>query len=93
MTFFCTVKLVHIISNLNVEGAELMLKRLASDPLFRAQGFEHHIVSLRDEGVLGPILKAKGVTVHALNADDVASMPLVFFRLWCLIHRTIPDVV
>jgi hypothetical protein len=93
MTTFCTVKLVHIISNLNVGGAELMLKRLASDPLFRDQGLEHHIVSLRDEGVLGPILKAQGVTVYALNAGHVALMPLAFFRLWRLIRRTKPDVV
>ena len=50
---------LHVISNLNVGGAELMLKRLVPDPLFRADRFEHHIVSLRDEGVLGPILKDK----------------------------------
>lgn len=84
---------LHVISNLNVGGAELMLKRLVSDPLFRGQGLEHHIVSLRDEGVLGPVLKAQGVTVHALNAGHVALMPLAFFRLWRLIGRTKPDVV
>jgi glycosyltransferase involved in cell wall biosynthesis len=87
------VRLVHIISNLNVGGAELMLKRLASDPLFRTQGLEHHVVSLRDEGVLGPILKAQDVKVHALHASHVALMPLAFFRLWRLIRRTKPDVV
>jgi glycosyltransferase involved in cell wall biosynthesis len=84
---------LHVISNLDVGGAELMLKRLASDPLFRAQGLEHHIVSLRDDGVLGPALKAQGVTVYALNACHVALMPLIFFRLWSLIRRTKPDVV
>lgn len=84
---------LHVISSLNVGGAELMLKRLVSDPLVRAQEFEHHIVSLRDEGVLGPELKAQGVRVIALNAGHVALMPLVFLRLWCLIRRTKPDVV
>lgn len=87
------MRVLHIISNLNIGGAELMLKRLVSEPLFRAQGLEHHIVSLLDEGVLGPVLKAQGVTVHALNAGHVALMPLVFFRLWRLIRRTKPDVV
>ncbi len=70
-----------------------MLKRLASDPLFQAHGLENHIVSLRDEGILGAVLKARGVTVHALNAGHVALMPLAFFRLWRLIRHTKPDVV
>lgn len=87
------MRCLHIISNLNLGGAELMLKRLASDPLFRAQGLEHHIVSLRDEGVLGMALKAQGVTVNALNTGHFALMPLAFFRLWRLIRRTKPDVV
>jgi glycosyltransferase involved in cell wall biosynthesis len=84
---------VHVISNLNIGGAELMLKRLVTDPLFRAQGFEHRIVSLSDEGVLGASLKAHGVTVDVLNAGHVALMPLAFFRLWRLICHTKPDVV
>lgn len=91
--FLIIMRCLHIISNLNVGGAELMLKRLVSDPLFRAQGLEHHIVTLRDEGVLGPLLKAQGVTVHALNAGHIALMPLAFFRLLRLIRRTKPDVV
>lgn len=87
------MRILHIISNLNVGGAELMLSRLVSDPLFRAQGLEHHIVSLRDEGVLGPVLKAQGVMVHVLNAGHVALMLLAFFPLSRLIRRTKPDVV
>ena len=84
---------IHIISSLGVGGAELMLKRLASDPLFRTQGVEHHIISLRGAGALGPALKAQGVTVHALNAGHIVLIPLAFFRLWKLILRTKPDVV
>ncbi len=97
-TFFIRILIypvlcLNVISNLNVGGAELMLKRLASDPLFRDQRLEHQIVSLLDEGVLGPILKAQGVKVHTLNARHIALMPLAFFRLWRLIRRTKPDVV
>jgi glycosyltransferase involved in cell wall biosynthesis len=88
-----SVLVLHVISNLNIGGAELLLKRLASDPLFCAQGIEHQVVSLRDEGVLGPALKAQGVTVRALNAGHVALMPLAFFRLYRQIRRTKPDVV
>lgn len=87
------MRCLHIISNLNIGGAELMLNRLVLNPLFRIHGFEHHIVSLRDEGDLGPALKARGVIVHALNLGHIGSMPLAFVRLWRLIRRIKPDVV
>lgn len=70
-----------------------MLKRLATDPIFGNHGIEHDVISLRDEGVLGPVLKAQGVMVHVLNAGHVALMLFAFFRLSRQIRRTKPDVV
>lgn len=87
------MRCLHIISNLNVGGAELMLKRLVSAPLFQDHGLEHYIVSLSDEGDLGSALKAQGVTVHALNVVHITSIPIAFFRLWALIRRIKPDLV
>ena len=84
---------LHVISSLSIGGAELMLKRLVSDPLFQVQGVEHQVISLLDEGSLGPGLQAQGIAVYALNAGQAWLMPLALFRLWSLIRRTKPDVV
>lgn len=87
------MRVLHIISNLNVGGAELMLQRLVSASFFQIHGVEQHIVSLRDEATLGPALKAQGVTVYALNLGQAWLIPLAVFRLWVLIRLIKPDVV
>lgn len=87
------MRILHIISNLNVGGAESMLKRLVLEPSFEDQGVSHYIISLRDEGILGQALKARGVSVHALHVRYPWVFPLCFFRLWALIRLIKPDVV
>lgn len=85
--------IMHIISNLNIGGAELMLGRVATDPYFKVKCVNHHVVSLRDLGDLGVSLKANGVNVHTLNAENPLQLLFAFFRLWRLIRSTKPDVV
>lgn len=59
------IRALHVITGLNVGGAEATLEKLIehSD---RAR-FEHIVVSLMDLGVIGERLGAHGVEVHALD--------------------------
>ena len=83
-------KIVHIIIGLNTGGAELMLKKLI-DATY--QDFDYTVVSLTDLGVIGPLLKEDGITVHTLGLKNVLLMPFVFIKLVFLLLKIKPDVV
>ena len=85
--------IVHIISNLNIGGAELMLYRLVTSPIFVSNDVQHVVISLKDEGEVGKILKAQGVFVHTLNLKNKFLFIQYFFRLFRLIRILKPQVV
>lgn len=86
------MKVLHIIIGLDVGGAELMLKRLVeSDPSNHA--YRHAVVSLTDLGSLGEQIQSNGVEVYTLGMRTVFDIPLVLWRLICLIRATKPDIV
>ena len=86
------MKVLHIISNLGVGGAETMLKRLVeSDPVSILHTV---IVSLTTLGVIGELLRNQGVKVHTLNlSSNGLNLPMVLWRLILLIRRFKPDIV
>jgi hypothetical protein len=56
---------MHVITGLSTGGAETMLLKLLS----AASGsMEHVVVSLGDEGTIGPRIAALGVPVHCLGS-------------------------
>jgi glycosyltransferase involved in cell wall biosynthesis len=59
------VKIIHIISGLSAGGAERALYNLLAGGL--AQRFENAVISLRDEGAYGRLIRALDVQVHALH--------------------------
>ena len=74
------MKTLHIITGLDVGGAETVLKRLIEFDI--ANRDDIVVVSLTSLGVIGEILRGQGVTVQALN---MSSSPLGFFTaLWQL---------
>ncbi len=74
------MKILHIISGLNVGGAETVLKRLIEFDTVNSDDVV--IISLSSLGVIGEKLRNQGKTVHALN---MSSPPLGFFTaLWQL---------
>ena len=72
-------KIIHIITGLEVGGAEQMLKRLLlSDP----HSIDNVLViSLSGLGTIGKTLQAQGFTVHALNFSRLSAIPANFWAL------------
>lgn len=83
-----TKKCLHIITGLGRGGAEVALYNLLS-----ASDWQHEVVSLMDAGKYGPLMRAKGVTVHTLDMKSGRMTLRGLATLWKLIRRAKPDVV
>jgi len=79
----------HIITGLNVGGAELVLAKLVRT----ANGFTHSVVSLTDGGVIGDALAREGVPVHHLGMRKDPRGLLDMARLGSAIQGLQPDMV
>ncbi|WP_367103881.1 glycosyltransferase family 4 protein [uncultured Psychrobacter sp.] len=86
------MKIVHIIIGLNVGGAELMLKRLVLHSQ-KTNQFQHSIISLTDDGVIGSDLQDQGIEVHSLGMSSTITVPRTMARLRKLLKNLQPDVV
>ena len=82
---------MHVITGLDVGGAEAMLQKLIehSD---RAR-FEHIVISLMDLGIIGERLKKQGVEVHALGGPRGYPTWRVIRGLMMLARQTRPTIV
>jgi len=86
------VNVVHIISGLGRGGAEMMLWRLITAR--ERQGAIHHtVVSLTTKGAYGPMLEARGITVHALGMSRLRHLIPAFLALVRLLRDSRPDLV
>lgn len=82
---------LHIIADLNVGGAETMLKRLIeSDPVAVPNTV---VVSLTTLGSIGESLRAQNVKVHALGMSSPLDAPIILWRLVRLIRQYRPRIV
>lgn len=86
------VRVLHVISGLNIGGAELMLKRLIESQLESPQ-YQHMVVSLTELGVIGPQLQAKGVRVVDLQMKGFTSTLSALYHLYSLIREYSPAIV
>jgi glycosyltransferase involved in cell wall biosynthesis len=86
------MKIVHIISSLEVGGAEMMLKRLIEAHQGQLS-YRPVIVSLTDMGRLGSQLQANGVEVYALGMRSAFDSLRVLWSLMQLIRTIQPDIV
>lgn len=86
------MRLLHIITGLDSDGAERMLQRLIEshndNPRFR-----HTVCSLTTQGQLGAQMRARGVEVHVLDMRSPAGIPRAVWQLVHLIRRVHPDIV
>jgi glycosyltransferase involved in cell wall biosynthesis len=87
-----TLRVLHVISGLDVGGAEMTLYRLVSRHSDEF-GAEHIIVSLTKEGPVGQRLLNSGFEVIALDLKGFSNLFLVLIKLIRLIHRKKPDIV
>ncbi len=83
------MKILHIITGLGQGGAEAVLYRLVG----ASSEAEHVVVSLRDEGVYGPLIRRLGVDVHTLDFPRGSLSLRGLHRLWRLILANKPDVI
>jgi len=84
------MRILHIITDLNLGGAEMMLYRLVQTPELRH--CSHEVVSLTDLGVMAERLQELGIKPHALRMSRLPD-PMRVLRLAALIKEMRPAVV
>jgi len=84
------MRVMHVITGLSTGGAETMLLKLLS----AASGnMEHVVVSLGDEGTIGPRIAALGVPVHCLGLRRDAPNPFRALSILPLARRIAPQLI
>lgn len=87
------IEVVHVITDLGQGGAEAMLEKLILTSRAVTPEIGHRVVSLRSTGTVGERLIAAGVSVEALGASGLLSLPACLRRLTALLTRTAPRTV
>ena len=85
------VNIIHVITSLNVGGAETMLNRLLKS--MDSGRFENQVVSLIRPGPIGERIQALGVPVFSLNMWPGRLSLDALFGLTRLLRRINPDLV
>jgi glycosyltransferase involved in cell wall biosynthesis len=84
------MRVMHVITGLSTGGAETMLLKLLS----AASGnMDHVVVSLGDEGTIGPRIAALGVPVHCLRLKRNAPNPFRALSILPLARRINPQLI
>src|SRR5260370_6436944 len=84
------MRILHVITDLNLGGAEMMLYRLLQLP--QPASWEHRVVSLTGLGVIADRLRQLGIESQALEMSRFPN-PLKLFRLAKIIRDFRPAVV
>lgn len=85
------VRVVHVITGLQVGGAELTLHRLVQH--LRTAGYSSEVVSLAPPGPVAARIAALGVPVHSLEVTSAMAVATAVVRLVRLLRRLRPEVV
>jgi glycosyltransferase involved in cell wall biosynthesis len=85
------MKVIHIIVDLDVGGAELMLDRLIGADLMTVKTTV--VISLTSLGLVGESLRDRGVCVHTMGMSSFLQFPLVLWQLIKLIRKYQPTNV
>ncbi|MEX0382536.1 glycosyltransferase [Spiribacter sp. 1M153] len=83
--------ILHVITGLSTGGAERALFNVLSGGL--ANRFHSSVVSLRDEGRIGPRIRELGIPVHSLGMRAGMPTPGAIARLRRVISATGPDMI
>ena len=84
------MKIAHIITGLNVGGAEMMLYKVLQHS--SGKEFQHEVISLTDVGLVGEKIQKLGVPVRALEMRGF-DLPIVVIRLALWLRESNPDIV
>ncbi len=85
------LRIVHVITELATGGAERTLYRLISGT--NGEAIENSVVSLTDEGEIGPLLRASRVPVQCLGMRRGVPAPRALFRLHAILERDRPAIL
>jgi glycosyltransferase involved in cell wall biosynthesis len=85
------MKVVHVITGLNVGGAERTLYNLLSGGL--GSPAQTTVISLLDEGFFGPLLQESGVSVLTLGLSRLTRLTSAIPRLRQLLGDLQPDLI
>jgi glycosyltransferase involved in cell wall biosynthesis len=85
------IKVLHIINDLSIGGAEMMLYKLLSG--MNGERFSPVVISLKDHGKLRERIKALGVPVYSLMMKQGMPNPASFWRLVRLVRKVKPDLI
>lgn len=84
------MRIYHIISSLDVGGAEVSLKKLV---LRKKVDVEVKVIVLNEIGIVGKEIVESGVEVISFPLKNVFSLPLAVYKLSVLLKRGSPDIV
>lgn len=85
------IRIIHIINDLNIGGAEMMLCKLLSEA--DRKRFDLVVVSLRNRGQLNRRIGALGIPVYSVAMRLPLPTPTSCWRLIRLIRRLDPDLI
>lgn len=85
------MRLLYIISDLSVGGAEMMLYKLLTET--DRDRFEPVVISLVDRGALRARIEGLGIAVHTVKMKSGVPSPIGFWRLARMVKTLKPDLV
>jgi glycosyltransferase involved in cell wall biosynthesis len=87
------MRVVHVISSLEVGGAERMLERLILSMQSEQNSIENIVISLSSGGLVGANLRQQGVEVIELKLGSFVALPLAIYKLARLFRVLRPAIV
>jgi len=85
------IKVLHVITELNVGGAEVMLTKLLA-AMDRGR-FNHSVLSLQNKGPMGAQIEEMGIPVYELNLHRPFSIIRAVFRFRVILSQQRPDLI
>jgi glycosyltransferase involved in cell wall biosynthesis len=84
------MRIMHVITGLTTGGAEMMLLKFLSAC---GRDWDHIVVSLADEGTLGPRISELGIPVHSLGLRRSIANPVRALSIIRLTRRLRPQLI
>ena len=85
------MKILHVVTGLATGGAERALYNLLAGGLTKR--FDIAVVSLRDEGTMGPLIAALGVPVYPMKMTSCISGASAIAGLHCVVRSFRPNLI
>ena len=85
------IKILHLITELDVGGAEQMLQKLVTH--MDGRHFRSSVVSMTDRGVIGEKILSRGIRVFELGMTRGRPGPKGLFKFYRLLKKESPDLI